>query len=75
MDNRKLIDLRKYLKELKTQLKNMSEIIYTFFSSCKRFSKDSPKIVSAYPNIPWLLLEEWPDQDFIAEHAKHLSLG
>jgi hypothetical protein len=57
MDNRQFIDLRKYLRDLKSQTKSAATLIYTFFSSCRRFSLNNPRIISNYPSIPWLLLE------------------
>jgi hypothetical protein len=43
-------------------------LIYNFFASVKRFADEDPELVKEYGSMPWNLIAEWPDKNFLTEY-------
>lgn len=68
LDHRRSIDLVRYLDNLKQYLPNASDLVHTFFASAKRFAEQDPLVMSNHPRIPWVLLQEWPENNFLKDY-------
>jgi hypothetical protein len=60
----------KYLESLKQYLPNTSDLVHAFFASAKRFADQDPLVRSNHPRIPWVLLQEWPQKNFLKDYPQ-----
>lgn len=71
MDNRVCVDLKKYLQQLK-ESKSSLDVAYEFLLSVKHFEQSTPAITQRYQFVPWVMIEEWPENNFLKQYEKAL---